>query len=101
LRAWGLARSVVSATIRVSAVTRAADRRRSSVATGEASQCAGEVPAESLLGGVDVGRAAVGGAGDGGQVGMPAGHQPGEHVGEEVPPAGVGEWSGDARGERG
>jgi len=60
-----------------------------------------EVPAELLLGGVDVGLAPVGGAGDGGQVDVPAGHQPGDHVGEELPPAGVGEWLGETGGEGG
>jgi hypothetical protein len=62
---------------------------------------AGEVPTEALLVGVDVAVASMVGAGDGGQVDVPAGHQPGDHVGEEVASPRVGEWSGEARGEGG
>jgi len=99
LRAQYFARSVVSATIGVSSVTIAADRASNCAASVPV--LAGQVAAELLLGRVDVGVAAVGSPCDGRQVDVPAGHQPGQHVGDEGSPAGIGERSGDADGEGG
>ena len=44
---------------------------------------------------------AMGGAGHLGQVDVPAGHQPRDHLGDEPAPPRIGELSGDPGGERG